>query len=114
MSRHQFDLIQCLKLPLPTVGLVCGNCDGRCPSCDSLVKPTAPALVCRECSTGHMAHKCIVCGNYLGEANELGIESFYCFECVQIERHREGCPRVVNVGTLKTDMKLTKAKQLQR
>lgn len=106
MSRHQFDLVQCMKMPLLAPGLVCTNCDGRCPICDLYVKPTAPVLVCHGCTMGPVSHKCIVCGNFLGDSNENGVPSSYCFECVQTEKHREGCPRVVNVGNLKSERKL--------
>ena len=36
MSRHQYDLIQCMKQPGKSIGLLCSNCDGKCPICDSL------------------------------------------------------------------------------
>ena len=29
MSRHQYDLIQCMKQPGKSIGLLCSNCDGN-------------------------------------------------------------------------------------
>ncbi|CAI5757686.1 unnamed protein product [Candida verbasci] len=104
MSKHQYDLIQCMKQPGRTNGLVCLNCDGRCPICDSMVKPTEEAKICHSCSQGSLFNKCILCGNYLGANNENSIPANYCFECVLFEKHREGCPRVINVGSNKADL----------
>ncbi|CCG22267.1 pre-mRNA-splicing factor [Candida orthopsilosis Co 90-125] len=103
MSRHQYDLVQCMKQPGKYIGQVCPNCDGRCPICDSFVKPTAKVHICQDCSQGHLINKCLLCGNGLGLNNENGTDAYYCLECCQLEKHREGCPRVVNVGSNKTD-----------
>ncbi|KAL7664388.1 Pre-mRNA-splicing factor RDS3 [[Candida] zeylanoides] len=100
MSRHQYDLVQCMKQPGPALGLVCPQCDGRCPVCDSFVKPTAAVRVCGECSVGHLAQKCILCGHTVDE----GVPSYYCLECVRLEKDREGCPRIINVGSTRSDM----------
>ncbi|ODV80668.1 PHF5-like protein [Suhomyces tanzawaensis NRRL Y-17324] len=104
MSRHQYDLIQCMKQTGPVAGLVCQQCDGRCPVCDSYVKPTTKVTICSDCSFGHLSHKCIMCSNFLGDNNENGTPAFYCLECVRQDLDREGCPRVINVGSLKADM----------
>lgn len=108
MSRHQYDLVQCMKQTGRHVGKVCSNCDGRCPICDSYVKPTAEVRICEECSLGHLQTKCILCGNKLIE--EEAVPAYYCLECVRLEKHREGCPRIVNVGSSKTDMLHNKKK----
>lgn len=104
MSRHQYDLIQCMKQPGKEVGLVCPQCDGRCPICDSYVKANTRVRICQECSFGHLQNRCIVCSNFLGDNKETGTPAYYCFECVLQEKDREGCPRVINVGSLKSDM----------
>ena len=31
-------------------------------------------------------------------------DAYYCKECVQLEKDRDGCPKIVNLGTAKTDM----------
>lgn len=114
MSRHQYDLIQCMKQPGKSIGLVCQQCDGKCPICDSFVKPTTKVRICHECSFGHLYNKCILCSNYLGDNNELGVAAYYCAECVRTEKHREGCPRIVNIGSLKSDMVFKKKKEQQK
>lgn len=106
MSRHQYDLIQCMNQPGSKVGKVCLNCDGRCPVCDSFVKPTEKVRVCQECSLDFLMTKCILCGNKFDE----GVDAYYCLECVRLEKHREGCPRIVNVGSSRSDMVFNKKK----
>lgn len=108
MSRHQYDLVQCMRQTGSKLGMVCSQCDGRCPICDSFVKPTEPVRICHECSLGHMTNKCILCGYKLGDDATI---SYYCLECVRLEKHREGCPRIINVGSSKTDMMFNKKKQ---
>lgn len=105
MSRHQYDLVQCMKQPGSKVGKVCSNCDGRCPICDSFVKPTSQVRVCHDCSQGHVLTKCILCLN-----NHNDITAYYCLECVRLEKHREGCPRILNIGSSKSDMLFNKKK----
>ena len=93
-----------------SIGLLCSNCDGKCPICDSFVKPTEQVRICQDCSQGHLSNKCILCANNLGENNENGVLAYYCLECVRLEKHREGCPRIINVGGTKTDMIYMKRK----
>lgn len=110
MSRHQYDLVQCMKRPGRGFGLVCGLCDGKCPVCDSMVKPTTKVRVCDECSLGGVKNRCILCGNGLGVAAEHGNPAYYCLECVRVDKDREGCPRITNVGSSRTDMIFNKRK----
>lgn len=110
MSRHQYDLVQCMKQPGTHIGMLCQLCDGKCPVCDSFVKPTTKVRICDECSFGHLGNKCILCGNNLGVNGELGSAAYYCLECVRLEKDREGCPRIVNVGSSKADMIQNKKK----
>ncbi|RLV95736.1 Pre-mRNA-splicing factor RDS3 [Spathaspora sp. JA1] len=114
MSRHQYDLIQCMKQPGKSLGLVCSQCDGKCPICDSFVKPSAKVYICHDCSLGHLYNKCILCSNYLGDNCELGVPANYCLECVRQEKHREGCPRIVNIGSSKSDMIFQKKKEASK
>lgn len=108
MSRHQFDLVQCMKQPGTHIGLLCLLCDGRCPICDSMVKPKAKVRVCDSCHSGNAGERCILCGHHLGENAESGTPAYYCYECVVQEKHREGCPRITNVGSSKADMVFNK------
>lgn len=97
-----------MKQPGTRVGKVCQQCDGRCPICDSYVKPTAKVRICDGCSFGHLGDKCILCGNGLGREEGSGSAAYYCLECVRQEKHREGCPRIVNIGSSKADMMFKK------
>ena len=54
--------------------------DGRCPICDSFVRPHAQVRVCDECNYGSFANRCCVCG-LAGVA-----DAYYCKECVQQEK----------------------------
>ena len=65
--------------------------------CDSFVHPTEKVRICDECSFGVLEGKCIVCGAQ-GES-----EAYYCMECCQLGKDRDGCPRVLNLGVSRTD-----------
>lgn len=75
--------------------------------CDSYVKSTTRVRICGECSFGHLTKKCILCGNGFEE----GVPAYYCLECVRLEKDREGCPRIINVGSSRTDMIFNKKKK---
>lgn len=97
MSRHQVDLVMCYKQPGTYVGKLCDKCDGRCPICDSYVRPTEEVRICDECAFGNFGSKCIICGNQ-------GVSSaYYCFECVRTEKNRDGCPKVTTIGSSRSD-----------
>ncbi len=98
MSRHHPDLIMCRKAPGISIGRLCDKCDGKCPVCDSYVRPTTLVRVCDECSFGNYQNKCIVCG---GEGIS---DAFYCFECTRLEKDRDGCPKIINLGSSRTDL----------
>jgi PHD finger-like domain-containing protein 5A len=98
MSKHHPDLIQCKKAPGISIGRLCDKCDGKCPVCDSYVRPTTLVRVCDECSFGNYQNKCIVCG---GEGIS---DAFYCFECTRLEKDRDGCPKIINLGSSRTDL----------
>uniref|UniRef100_A0A060T2R9 ARAD1A10692p n=1 Tax=Blastobotrys adeninivorans TaxID=409370 RepID=A0A060T2R9_BLAAD len=107
MSRHRPDLQPCMKQPGVTVGRLCEKCDGRCPVCDSYVRPTAIVRVCDECAFGNLRGKCIVCG-------APGIsDAYYCYECTRQEKDRDGCPKVINLGSSRTDMWYERKKNRQ-
>uniref|UniRef100_F6H6T9 PHD finger-like domain-containing protein 5B n=1 Tax=Vitis vinifera TaxID=29760 RepID=F6H6T9_VITVI len=79
MAKHHPDLIMCRKQPGIAIGRVCDKCDGKCVICDSM-------------------GRCIVCGG-------IGIsDAYYCKECMQLEKDRDGCPKIVNLGSAKTDL----------
>ncbi|KIH88144.1 hypothetical protein SPBR_07764 [Sporothrix brasiliensis 5110] len=98
MSRHHPDLVMCRKQPGIAVGRVCDKCDGKCPVCDSYVRPTTLVRICDECSFGNYMNKCVVCS---GEGIS---DAFYCFECTRLEKDRDGCPKIINLGSSRTDL----------
>ncbi|OHE90843.1 hypothetical protein CORC01_13865, partial [Colletotrichum orchidophilum] len=74
MSRHHPDLVMCRKQAGIAIGRLCDKCDGKCPVCDSYVRPTTLVRICDECSFGNYQNKCVVCGgadvtrSFLGSA----------------------------------------------
>lgn len=103
-SRHHPDLILCRKLPGIAIGRLCEKCDGKCPICDSYVRPSTLVRICEECNFGSSGGKCIVCGG-----NGIS-DAYYCAECVRLEKDRDGCPKVVNLGASRTDLFYLKKK----
>lgn len=72
--------------------------DGKCVICDSFVNPSTLVHICDECTYGSFEGRCVVCGGQ-------GVtDAFYCRECVQQEKDRDGCPKIVNLGATKTDL----------
>lgn len=72
--------------------------DGRCVICDSFVNPQTQVRICDECNYGSFEGRCVVCGG-IGVA-----DAYYCRECCQMERDRDGCPKIVNLGATKMDL----------
>ncbi|KAH9259478.1 hypothetical protein BASA81_002521 [Batrachochytrium salamandrivorans] len=94
-AKHHTDLVMCRKQPGVIVGKVCAKDQGKCPVCDSFVKAEERVRICEDCSI--VESKCIVCGG----AGEF--EAFYCAECCILGKDRDGCPRVLNLGTSRAD-----------
>lgn len=109
MSKHHPDLILCRKLPGIAIGRLCEKDDGKCPICDSYVRPATLVRICEECNFGSSGGKCIICGGQ-------GVsDAYYCAECTRLEKDRDGCPKVVNIGTSRTDLAyLRKARNQQQ
>ena len=80
----------CRKQSGISIGRLCDKCDGKC--------PTTLARICDECSFGNYQNKCVVCG---GEGIS---DAFYCFECTRLEKDRDGCPKIINLGSSRTDL----------
>lgn len=93
----------CRKQPGIAIGRLCDKCDGKCPVCDSYVRPTTLVRICDECSFGNYQNKCVVCG---GEGIS---DAFYCFECTRLEKDRDGCPKIINLGSSRTDVSSLKS-----
>merc|ERR1712107_321485 len=70
--KHQPDLILCRKQPGTAIGRLCEICDGRCPICDSYVRPAVLVHICDECNYGTYNGRCIICGG-------TGVsDAYYC------------------------------------
>eukprot|EP00462_Mataza_sp_D1_P019078 CAMPEP_0175137654 /NCGR_PEP_ID=MMETSP0087-20121206/9929_1 /TAXON_ID=136419 /ORGANISM="Unknown Unknown, Strain D1" /LENGTH=146 /DNA_ID=CAMNT_0016420501 /DNA_START=197 /DNA_END=638 /DNA_ORIENTATION=+ len=98
MAKHHPDLIMCRKLAGISIGRLCVKCDGKCVICDSYVRPCTLVRVCDECNYGSYQGRCVICGG-------KGIsDAYYCKECTIQEKDRDGCPKIVNLGSAKTDL----------
>ncbi|KAG5316503.1 PHF5A protein, partial [Acromyrmex insinuator] len=116
MAKHHPDLIFCRKQPGVAIGRLCEKCDGKCVICDSYVRPCTLVRICDECNYGSYQGRCVICGG-------PGVsDAYYCKECTiqekdvilyliysQIEYpkscfQRDGCPKIVNLGSSKTDL----------
>lgn len=93
MSRHQTDLIMCMNQAGTVLGLQCEKCEGRCPNCDSDSHPQSPVRICHTCSTGRASGLCIICGL------PGNLTAYYCVECCKRGKDRDGCPRIINLGS---------------
>jgi hypothetical protein len=51
-ARHHPDLIMCRKQAGIAIGKLCEKCDGKCPLCDSSVRPSVLVHICDECNFG--------------------------------------------------------------
>ncbi|KAH3902925.1 probable Pre-mRNA-splicing factor RDS3 [Saccharomycodes ludwigii] len=105
MSRHQFDLVMCLNEPGKHIGKVCDKCDGRCPICDSMVNPTIKVRICDQCSNNTTKETCIICG----AKNLAKNTAYYCYQCYILEKNKDGCPKVINVGNNKIERHFNQA-----
>jgi len=100
--------------------------------CDSYVRPQTLVRVCDECNYGSYQGRCVICGG-------PGVsDAYYCKECTQMEKdvtalspffffllqwwrayltpflsfslQRDGCPKIINLGSAKIDMYYDKKK----
>ena len=94
------DLIICGKLPGIAIARVGPRHDGQCVgyACDSFVNPAVLARICDECNYGSFEGRCVITG-------EPGVaDAYYCKECVKLEKDRDGCPKIINLGSARTDL----------
>lgn len=63
----------CRKQAGISIGRLCDKCDGKCPVCDSYVRPTTLVRICDECSFGNYQNKCVVCGGEVSKDCPLGL-----------------------------------------
>ena len=99
-TKHHPDLIICGKLPGIAIARVGPRHDGQCVgyACDSFVNPAVLARICEECNYGSFEGRCVITG-------EPGVaDAYYCKECVKLEKDRDGCPKIINLGSARTDL----------
>ncbi|CDR99310.1 hypothetical protein [Sporisorium scitamineum] len=79
------------------------------PSAGFVKRTTANVPSATQCNFGSSGGKCIICGGQ-------GIsDAYYCAECTRLEKDRDGCPKVVNLGASRTDLAyLRKARNQQQ
>ena len=54
--------------------------DGKCPICDSYVRPCTLVRICDECNYGSYEGRCVICGG-------IGVsDAYYCKECTMQEK----------------------------
>jgi len=104
MAKHHPDLIMCRKQWGVSIGRLCDKCEGKCVICDSYVRPTVLVRICDECNYGTNHNRCLVC-NGPGTS-----DAYYCRECVQQEKDRDGCPKIINLGSVRMDQFYEKKK----
>lgn len=47
---------------------------------------------------GSFQGRCVICGG-------AGVsDAYYCVGCTRLEKDREGCPKIINLGSSKTDL----------
>lgn len=95
--KHHNDLVSCQKLNGNSIGKLCDRCDGKCVICDSYVRPTTLVRICDECDFNDGNKRCIICNN---KGNN---DAYYCKTCVILEKDREGCPKIINLGMSRKD-----------
>jgi hypothetical protein len=84
--------------------------------CDSYVRPETLVRICDECNFGTYGGRCIICGSpgasgfstsTMFPRTDAGpgiSDAYYCAECTRLEKDRDGCPKIVNLGASRTDL----------
>uniref|UniRef100_A0AAX7TZ44 PHD finger protein 5A n=1 Tax=Astatotilapia calliptera TaxID=8154 RepID=A0AAX7TZ44_ASTCA len=95
---QQARILRDRNLLIAAIGRLCEKCDGKCVICDSYVRPCTLVRICDECNYGSYQGRCVICGG-------PGVsDAYYCKECTIQEKDRDGCPKIVNLGSSKTDL----------
>ncbi|KNZ74594.1 hypothetical protein J132_06548 [Termitomyces sp. J132] len=94
----------CRRQPGIAIGRLCEKCDGKCPVCDSYVRPETLVRICDECNFGTYGGRCIICGAPDPTLLSGISDAYYCAECTRLEKDRDGCPKIVNLGASRTDL----------
>lgn len=79
------------------VGKLCSYCEEKCVICDTYVNLKKEVRICEECNFGFFGERCIIC-------NGEGVnKAYYCQRCCLLEKDRDGCPRIINIGVSRKD-----------
>ena len=97
MAKHHPDLIMCRKQTGISVGRLCEKCEDKCVICDSHVRPSVLVRICDECNYGSNQNRCLICNG------QGASDAYYCKECAQLEKDRDGCPKIINLGAVRVD-----------
>ncbi|CEQ41178.1 SPOSA6832_02861, partial [Sporobolomyces salmonicolor] len=127
MSKHHPDLIMCRKQTGIAIGRIATESGKSTPPfvlphaeltsvslsspiCDSYVRPAELVRICDECNFGTYGGRCIICGGHACEltsdcgGGRAGIsDAYYCAECVRLEKSRDGCVKIINIGASRSD-----------
>ena len=80
------------------------------------MRPDTLVRICDECNFGTYGGRCIICGSpgecifttlssrQLTRLFEGISDAYYCAECTRLEKDRDGCPKIVNLGASRTDL----------
>ena len=95
------------------------------------VKPHTLVRLCDECNYGSFEGRCTICGcgtprhtrkravqqwlirlrsrvaigtGVRGDSGKGVSDAYYCKECVMLEKDRDGCPKIINIGQARSDL----------
>ncbi|XP_006896728.1 PREDICTED: PHD finger-like domain-containing protein 5A-like [Elephantulus edwardii] len=92
------DLISCCKRAGVAIGRLCEKRDGKCVIYESYVCPCTLVCIYDECNYGSYQGRCVICrGPGISDA-------YYCKECTIQEKDHDGCPKIVKLGSSKTEL----------
>ena len=75
----------CRKQSGIAIGRLCDKCDGKCPVCDSYVRPTTLVRICDECSFGNYQNKCVVCGGEVSLLIHISLSAMHLLNVMNRE-----------------------------
>ncbi|KAK2625979.1 hypothetical protein QTJ16_004241 [Diplocarpon rosae] len=88
------------------------NAQSAIPTCDrppSFASATNAALAITKTSAWFAVARCVLPESmsriHTDGKKPQGIsDAFYCFECTRLEKDRDGCPKIINLGSSRTDL----------
>eukprot|EP00958_Prasinococcus_capsulatus_P013055 scaffold1318_cov388-Prasinococcus_capsulatus_cf.AAC.76 len=89
MAKHH----PVMKLPGIAIGRLCEKCTPWTRLEHLVVK-----RLLLESRLWTLWGRCVICGGHAVS------DAYYCKECTQQEKDRDGCPKIINLGSAKTDL----------